>query len=105
MVVRVGLLARLPDDLLAEDRLAVDHRGDLAVGGAQVEADAAAVQVAAQRLAALARRGHFGSVAGHDGERVRVDLLAHEVVIELARAVRRVDPGDVLADAGAARRW
>ena len=39
----VGLLDRLPDDLVAEDRLAVDHGRNLQVGCAQVEADAIAV--------------------------------------------------------------
>ena len=99
VVGRIGLLDRLPHDLVAEDRLAIDHGRDLQIGRAQVEADAAAVQVASQRLTALARRGRFISAATHDGERMAVDLLAHEVVIELARAVRRIDLGDVLTDA------
>ena len=43
----VRLLDRLPHDLLAEDRLPVDDGRHLHVRGAQVEADAAAIQVAA----------------------------------------------------------
>ena len=95
----IGLFDRLPHDLVAEDRLAIDHRRDLQIGRAQVEADAAAVQVASQRLTALACRGRFISAAAHHGERMAVDLLAHEAIIELARAVRRIDPGDVFSDA------
>ena len=100
MVLRVGLLARLPDHLFAVDRLAIDHRADLAVGGAQVEADAAAVQVAPERLAGLAgRRDIFRGVTGNDREGLFVDLLAHEVVVELARAaggVHRVRGGSAM---------
>ena len=49
VVVRIALVARVPDHLLAEDGFAVDHGAGLAVAGAQVEADAAAVQVAPER--------------------------------------------------------
>ncbi len=51
VISRVGLVARVPLHLLGEDRLAVDHRRDLDIRSAQVEADPAAIQVAAQAIA------------------------------------------------------
>ncbi len=87
VILGVGVLARLPDDLFAEDRLAIHHRADLAVGCAQVEADPAAVQVAAEGFAGLAGRRHFRRIAGDDREGLLVDLLAHEEVVELALAL------------------
>ena len=47
----IGLLDRLPHDLFAEDRLAVDDGRHLQVRRAEIEPDAAAVQMAAERLA------------------------------------------------------
>ncbi len=47
----------IPQDLLAEDDLAVDHGGGFAVAGAQVEADPAAAQVAADGDGAVERAG------------------------------------------------
>jgi len=42
----VFVARRIPPDLLAEDDLAVDHGRGLAVAGAQVEADPAALEMA-----------------------------------------------------------
>ena len=64
VVGRVGLLDRLPHDLLAEDRLAVDHRRHLEVGRAEVEADAAAVEVAAQGLPRFRAGGTSSAAQG-----------------------------------------
>ena len=58
MVLRVALEIRVPGDLLGEDHLAVDDRGALAVGAAEIEPDPAAVEVAAERDGRFARRGH-----------------------------------------------
>ena len=98
VVVRIGLARRLPDDLFAEDRLAVDDGRHLHVRSPEVEADPAAVEVAPQRLAGLARRRDLAGAAGDDRERPAVHLLAHEAVVERPGAVGRVRPRDVLAD-------
>ncbi len=98
VVIRVRLRAGVPDDFLAEDRLAVDHRGDLAVTGARVEADATPIQVAAQRLAHLGGRRHLVGIRNLDDELLLIDLPAHEVVVESALALRCIDLGDMLAD-------
>ena len=92
-------MARVPHHLFAEHDLAVDDRAGLAVARAEIKADAAAVEVAAER------RGHLLGIrhslgARHDYlERVLVDA-AHEVEIELARSCRRIDRLDVLPDCG-----
>ena len=57
VILRVGLRAGVPGHLVAEDHLAIDDGGALAVAGAQVEADAAAIQVAAQRRGGFALLG------------------------------------------------
>ena len=90
--------------LVAEDHLAVDDRGALAVAGAEVEADAAAVQVPAERRGGLAllRSGVEGGALDRHGP--AVDALAHEVVVEGARAFGRVDAAQVFGDARLARR-
>jgi hypothetical protein len=49
VILRIGLRAGVPGHLIAEDHLAIGDGGALAVAGAQVEADAAAIQVAAER--------------------------------------------------------
>ena len=100
MIAGVGLRTRLPDDLFAVDRLAVNHRRNLAVGCAQVKADPAAVQVAAQRPAAFGGGRHFVRRAYHDGEGVLVNFLAHKVIVKLPRARRRIDLLNVLSDVG-----
>ena len=80
----VALLARLPHDLLAVDGVAVDHRGDLAIRGSEIEADAAAVQVAPEGPRGLALLGDLCRFAGHYGEGLLEAPLAHEAAIELA---------------------
>ena len=49
VILRVRLEIRVPDRLVAEHHLALDHRRHLAVAAAEVEADAAPVQVPPQR--------------------------------------------------------
>ena len=53
MILRIGLRAGVPRHLVAEDHLAIGHGGALAVARAQVEADAEAIQVPAQRRGGL----------------------------------------------------
>ena len=64
-------------------------------------ADAAAGEMASHRLPYFARRRRIIGRARNDGKRLSVHLLAHEVIVEVARAVGRVDASNVLAD----RRW
>ena len=83
MILGVGLEIRVPDGFVAEHDLAFDDRRHFAVAAAEVEADAAPVQMAAQRsgAAAFGRQGfrmdHLDRVIEHP--------LAHEVRVELAR--------------------
>ena len=50
MIVRIRLVVRVPDGLVAEDDAAVDDRGHLPIAAAEIEADTVAVQVTAERL-------------------------------------------------------
>ena len=79
VILRVALYRGVPGDLVAEDHLAVDDRGALAVAGAEVEADAAAFQMAAEGRGGFALLG--AGVVGRalDGHGAAVDALAHEV--------------------------
>jgi hypothetical protein len=64
VVLRVGLRARVPATSSLKTTFAVDHGGALAVARAQVEADAAAVQVAAQRRGEEEKAdGHYSTAA------------------------------------------
>ena len=98
VVGRVRVQAGRPHHLLAEDGLAVDDRADLAVGSAQVKADAAALQVAAQGLAELPRRGHLRRGAGQDLEGLAVDVPAHELAVEGPGPGGRVDRAQMVGD-------
>ena len=85
---RIRLPARIPGALFAELDHAVDDRGDLAVAGAQVEPDAAAIQVAAQ----VEGRGRLGRKVRvrrrQDLERRAVDRGAHHRGVKHADRVR-----------------
>ena len=48
------MLARFPDHFLTVDRIPVHHGAHLAVGGAKVKPDAAAIQIAAKQFSGLA---------------------------------------------------
>ena len=77
MVLGIRLELGEPDDLLGIDALAVDHGRDLPVGTAGVEADAAAVQIAADGL------GHFiGGGAGVQGQVNDLQVALVELVEE-----------------------
>ena len=56
VVLRVRLVVRIPHRLVAEDDPAVDDRRDLAIAAAEIEADAAALEMAAERLACRSAR-------------------------------------------------
>ena len=98
VVVIVGVRVDLgqPDDLLGEDRLAVDDGGDLPVGAARVEADAAALQMAAHGLGGVMALGD--GVRQHHLEGMLVDPR-HEVPVELPLPAPAVDGAEVVIDA------
>ena len=86
----------MPDDLFGIDGLTVDDRGDLAVAPAGVEADAAAVEMAARRArAALARRRVRGIGEVFDFKRPLI-LARHEIAVEFARAANGIGVADAL---------
>src|SRR5688500_13448887 len=73
---------RIPNRLFAEHNLAVDDGGDFAIAAPEIEADAATVQVAAERFGhCLARRE---IARGDDFNRVVVNLLPDQVRVEFA---------------------
>ena len=83
VVIRVGIHLGEPDHLLGVDRLPVHHGGDLPVAAAGVEADAAAVHVAADGLGVVL--GLRDLVAEHHLEGVLKDV-AHVVEVEVLAA-------------------
>jgi hypothetical protein len=96
VVVRVGLLHRLPDDLVAPHRLPVDHGRHLEVRRAQVEADAAAAQVGTELQLALVSGGYVCERDADHLEGAQVYLLTHETGIESVVAVHPVCRLDAL---------
>ena len=101
VILGIGLEIWVPHRFLAENHLAVHDGRHLAVAAPEVEADAAAVQVPAQRSGAapLRRQGlrmhHLDGVVEHP--------LAHEVRIKLARSGSRGNAPPVSPPAAPAR--
>ena len=60
VIGRVGLEVGIPLHFLGEDYLAVDEGGALPIGAAEIEADAAAFQVAAEGQMGGGGDGKFG---------------------------------------------
>ena len=95
MPLWVGLGTRVPFDLLAEQDFAVHERRDLAIAGAQVEADPAAVEMPAKRSHGGFPLGQFVAFHAHDLEGMAVDFVAHNVGVEAAGrrvAIVRLEP-------------
>ena len=86
VVPGVLLEVRVPDHLVGEDDLAVDDRRALAVGAAEVEADATAVEVAAEGLRRLPG-GRELPADGLDLDRLAEHAPADEVAVEGAEAL------------------
>ena len=81
----VALLDRIPDHFFAENHFAVYDSRDFAVAGAQVETDAAAFEVTAQRSGALFGSGKLvNTIDVHDFEGLLIDAAAHDLGVELA---------------------
>ena len=91
--LRVRLVRRVPQDLLAEHHLAVDHGGGLAIARTEVEADPAAIEMAAQGDGGLALGRELGLRDTDDLERDAEQLRPHERGVEDARGLGRVVPG------------
>jgi hypothetical protein len=85
MIGGVGLEVRIPLHFLGEDDLAVDERGALAVGAAQIEADAASGEMASERQVGGRGDGQGGRLDRAEGQRPFEDL-AEEVGVERAGA-------------------
>ena len=102
VVIDVLLEIRVPDDLLAVDGFPVFDRRAFAVGAAEVEADPAAVEVAAEFDADLPGGGGRLERAVLDRELPVVDPPAHHVVIEGAFAAGGVGAPERVTDPGAA---
>ena len=79
----------VPDDFLAIDDFAVDHRAHLSVASARVEPDTAAFQIAAHAHRAIFLRGDFVFLQPGHLEKTLVNA-AHEIHVERPRACRRI---------------
>ena len=89
MVLGVGLVARVPGELLGEDDLAAPERRDLEVARAEVEADAVSVRVVLHDDAALLRARNLRERDDLRDERSRVEV-GEEADVERAGALLRV---------------
>ena len=98
VVGRVLLEIRVPRDLLGEHDLAVDDRRSLPVAAADVEADPAALEVAAHREPRVAFLRELLGGDGLDAERPAVDLVPHERMVEFPVPAGSVDGRQVARD-------
>ena len=78
MVLRVGLSARAPRNLVAEDDFAVGYRGAFAVAGAEIETDTEALEMPAEGGRGLALLRRVVIRGGADLHGMAVDAIAHE---------------------------
>ena len=91
MILRVGVLARFPDDLFAVNHLAVHHCADFAIRSPQIEPNPAAIQVPPKRCTHLHGRGNFFGSARDNFEGLLIHQIAHEM------GVKRTDSGGGIA--------
>ena len=92
VVPGVLLEVGVPDHLVREHHLAVDHGGALAVGAAEVEADPAAVEVASEGLRRLAHGREL--LRRLDPDRLPEHAATHQVPVERAEALLPVRGGE-----------
>ena len=91
VITGIRLEIRVPGDLLGVHDLAIDERRRLPIAAAQVEADAASLEMPAHRHTGLDRRRQRCDGGGLDRKPAAKDFRAHERVIEGPRARRAVD--------------
>src|SRR5476649_2228534 len=82
VILRIRLHSRVPADLFAEDHFAIHDGGALAIAGAQIEADTAAIQVAAEGRGGFLFHGGGVEGGGFNDHGAAVDALTHELVVE-----------------------
>src|SRR4051794_16213183 len=98
MVLRIGSHARIPGHFLAVDDLAVGDRRAFAVTRAEVEPDAIAVQMAAERSGGLLCHGSRFEGRTSDHHRTAIDTVAHETIIERPRTGGRIDGAEIVGN-------
>src|SRR5690349_19795551 len=88
MVFGIGLEIRIPNSLFAEDDFSVDNGGGFSVAAAEIEADAAAIEMASECgggvsfSGELARMNDFKRMIEHTfGDDVRVKFASRCVAI------------------------
>src|SRR6185436_20420801 len=74
---------RIPDDLLTENGFSVLHRSDFPIAAAQVESDAASIQVSSERRGGFFSSGQIRRM--HDFEAPFVDPSPHDLCVEFSR--------------------
>ncbi len=90
MIIRVGLVFRVPRELVAVDGLTIPHRRHLVIARPEVEADATTVQVAAENTFGFDRGRNFGGIGrGYHLELAPVNPT-HKIRIKRARATMPV---------------
>ena len=89
LIARIRVLLGEPDNFLRVNSLAVNDSGDLPVGSAGVEADAAAVQMAAQGLGSLVGSGALIQRQRNDLQLLLIKLL-EEVIVKSTLAIDRI---------------
>ncbi len=101
LVVVVGgilLIAWLPDDLFAEDRLSLHQSGYLTIACPEIEPDAVPVEMTAEGNRCLFFRRHLVRPGYRDLERALVRGLAHELRVERSGPFRRIGLTEVVPD-------
>src|SRR5258708_6493023 len=85
MPLRVRVSPRVPRDFLTENGSAIEHRGYLAITGAQIKTDPAAIEMASEwgREFLLGRQIFADSQNHFKG--LFVNLIAHDRGVEAAR--------------------
>src|SRR5437870_3372277 len=96
MIGRVRLVPRIPGNLGAEDRFAVDDRRQFVIARAEIETDAATVEMSTQGHGGFALGGD--SIRWHDANVKWATIdLGHQLNVKGARASDRVTIANALA--------
>src|SRR5579863_5443385 len=98
MILRIGLDAGVPGHFFAKDHFAIHQRGAFAIACAQIETNAAAFQMAAERCGYFFFRWSVLEGGGLDGEWKAVHALTNELPVEGARSAGCVNAAQVIGD-------